>query len=86
MKIEKDKWRHFFAGIAMGLALQALFQWLWRGQIAALLAFIMVVVISYGFEVYSKITGRGHYEIMDAVAAILGGVLGMGLALLFLSI
>jgi hypothetical protein len=37
-----------------------------------------VVAISYGFELYSKYTGHGHYEVMDAVAAIIGGVLGMG--------
>ena len=38
---------------------------------------LLVSIISYGFELYSKYTGHGHYELMDAVASIVGGVLGM---------
>jgi hypothetical protein len=30
---------------------------------------------SYGFELFSKITGHGHYEIADAVASIIGAEL-----------
>jgi hypothetical protein len=47
-----------------------------------IISFIIIIIISYGFELFSLITGKGHYEIMDAVAAIIGGVLGMGLLLL----
>jgi len=84
MRIERDKWKHFYVGIAMGIVAQALFSWLLPKNILvdSLIAFVIVLVISYGFELYSKFTGRGHYEILDAVAATVGGVLGMGLILL----
>ncbi|MGN6164599.1 MAG: hypothetical protein ACTHOF_08665 [Flavisolibacter sp.] len=83
MKIAPDKWKHFFVGIAMGLVLQSLLWWLLPLHIviATVVAFAIVVAISYGFELYSKITGHGHYEVMDAVAAIIGGVLGMAVVL-----
>ncbi|MGZ3839480.1 MAG: hypothetical protein ACXVMS_02790 [Flavisolibacter sp.] len=83
-KIAPDKWKHFFVGIGMGLCFQAFFNW-WmpsRHLTGTLMAFLAVVVISYGFELFSKWTGRGHYEVMDAVAAIIGGLIGMGLVLL----
>ena len=41
-----------------------------------------VGTISYGFELFSLITGLGVYDFMDAVASVIGGVLGLGLALL----
>ncbi len=84
MRIERDKWKHFYVGIAMGIVAQALLSWLLPTNILvdSLIAFVIVLVISYGFELYSKFTGRGHYEILDAVAATVGGVLGMGLILL----
>jgi len=40
-------------------------------------------VISYGFELFSKITGLGRYDFMDAVASAIGGVIGILLALPF---
>jgi glycopeptide antibiotics resistance protein len=40
---------------------------------------LIVISISYGFELFSKITRIGHYDIMDAVASIIGGVAGMGI-------
>ena len=43
--------------------------------------FIMVVVVSYGFELFSKVTGKGHYDFIDAVATIIGGVIGMATVL-----
>ncbi|MGN6401771.1 MAG: hypothetical protein ACTHMD_15045 [Flavisolibacter sp.] len=84
MKIAPDKWKHFFVGIAMGLVLQGLLWWLLplHVVIATVVAFAIVVAISYGFELYSKITGHGHYEVMDAVAAVIGGVLGMAVVLI----
>ena len=47
-----------------------------------IITFILVVAISYGFELYSLITKKGHYEILDAVAAIIGGIIGMAIILL----
>lgn len=84
-KIGRDKWKHFWVGVGMGIVLQAVALWFFPQQIvlATTLAFFAVIIISYGFELYSKITGHGHYEIMDAIAAIIGGALGIGLAFLF---
>ena len=47
-----------------------------------LISFISIVAVCYGFELFSLITKRGHYEILDAVAGIIGGVIGMGIILL----
>ena len=79
MKIARDKWKHFFVGIAMGIVLQLFLWFLFPGQLVleTVIAFILVVMISYGFELFSKFTGQGHYDIIDAVAGIIGGVLGM---------
>jgi glycopeptide antibiotics resistance protein len=80
-KIAPDKWRHFIAGIIMGVIVQAFFWWLWPDQLKLItfLTFIIVLSVSYGFELFSKITGKGRYDFMDAVASVIGGVLGMGL-------
>lgn len=83
-KIAPDKWKHFYAGIAMGLVLQGFANFLLgdRLQMAIAITFVLVLLISYGFELFSKITGLGHYDFMDAVASVIGGVLGMGIILL----
>ena len=85
MKIAPDKWKHFIVGILMGLFFQAVGWWLLPAQLimATTIAFVLVVAISYGFELFSKITGHGHYEVMDAVAAVIGGILGMAIILIF---
>jgi hypothetical protein len=82
-RIAPDKWRHFFAGIIMGAFLQASVWWLWPVQLGlvTLVVFIIVVAVSYGFELFSKITGKGHYDFIDAVASVIGGVMGMAGAL-----
>jgi hypothetical protein len=41
-----------------------------------------VIGVSYGFELFSKITGIGRYDFVDAVASTIGGSLGMGVTLL----
>jgi hypothetical protein len=84
LKIARDKWKHFFVGIAMGMVLQA-FGWFvlpMRIVLDTIVAFIAVIIISYGFELYSKFTGKGHYEVNDAVAAIIGGVLVMAIIIM----
>lgn len=82
--IAPDKWRHFYVGILMGAFLQGLAWWLLPGSIglATLIALAIVVAVSYGFELFSLITGMGIYDFMDAVASVIGGVVGMGAALL----
>jgi hypothetical protein len=82
-KIAPDKWRHFYTGISMGAVLQGLGWWLFPNDLLAvtIIVFLVVCAISYGFELFSKITGMGIYDFMDAVWSAFGGVLGMGLAL-----
>lgn len=84
-RIAPDKWRHFFAGILMGVVLQALGWWLLPMQpvMATIVALVLVIAVSYGFELFSKLTGHGYHEIMDAVASVIGGVAGIGIILFF---
>ena len=83
-KIGRDKWKHFFVGIVMGIVLQGFGWFLFPKQPvwATGTAFVPVIIISYGFELYSKYTGKGHYEFNDAVASAIGGVLGMAMLLI----
>lgn len=85
MRIAKDKWKHFFVGIAMGAVLQGFFFYLmgFHLLLSLLLAFAFSVIIGYGFELYSKFTGRGHYELLDAVAAVIGALIGILAMILF---
>ena len=86
-RIAPDKWKHFFVGIVMGGVLQAISAYILPNHmlLATIIVFVIVVLISYGFEVLSLITGRGHYEVMDAVAAIIGSGIGMAAALIMYS-
>ena len=84
-KIARDKWRHFYVGIGMGILLQGFAFWMLEFSTAwlSLMVFLVIVAISYGFELFSKITGHGRYYFLDAVASIIGGVLGMLITLIF---
>lgn len=77
--IAADKWKHFFTGIVMGIVMQAAAMYLFPEYmlVASIGVFVLVVIICYGFELFSKYTGMGHYEVLDAIAGILGGVAGM---------
>jgi len=81
-KIAPDKWRHFYAGILMGVVLQGIGLWLLAGQplLSTSLALLIVIAVSYGFELFSKFTGIGIYDFMDAVASVIGGIAGMGIS------
>jgi hypothetical protein len=83
-RVAPDKWKHFFVGIGMGAVLQAFASFLLKDHlvIATAIAFVLVLAISYGFELFSKTTGLGIYDIMDAVASAVGGLFGMSLALI----
>ena len=78
-RIPPDKWKHFIVGIGMGMFLQCVFLYLFHLSLlaASIWAFAFSVVIAYGFELFSLITGKGHYEVMDAVAGVLGALVGM---------
>lgn len=83
--IKPDKWRHFETGILMGLVLQFVSWKIFTGSTEKimLISFIAVAIISYGFELFSKITKLGRYDFMDAVASAIGGAVGIALALPF---
>ena len=85
IKIAPDKWKHFLVGIPMGATLQILaWDFIPDHFVAGLIiSFVLVIAISYGFELFSLITKKGHYEILDAIAAIIGGVIGVAITLLF---
>ena len=55
-KIAPDKWKHFYVGILMGLVLQmfAIFFLKQNLPLATGITFILVLVISYGFELFSS--------------------------------
>lgn len=79
--IAPDKKKHFIVGVPLGALLLVLSFWLFPLQpgLSCLLSFIALVAICYGFELVSLITGKGHCDNMDAIAGILGGIVGMGL-------
>ena len=84
MKIAPDKWKHFFVGIIMGAVLQAFFSFLFAAHpaLSIVSALFFSIAIGYGFELFSKFTGKGHYDVMDAVASVIGAALGIGVVLL----
>lgn len=83
--IKPDKWRHFEVGILMGLVLQFISFKMFASNfwLSIIITTIIVIAISYGFELFSKITGKGTYDFMDAVASVIGGLVGMALTLPF---
>ena len=84
MKIAPDKRKHFLVGIVMGAVLQAFFAFLLdaRTGLTVLLSLIFSIAIAYVFELFSKFTGKGHYDVMDAVAGVAGAAIGVGLVLI----
>ncbi len=88
MKIARDKWKHFYVGIPMGAILQMLTFYVMPQHFltSIIVSFILVISISYGFELFSLITKKGHYDIFDAVAGVIGGSIGMGIILLLLKL
>ena len=88
MKIAPDKWKHFIVGIILGLVFQGGTLFFFPGHllVTILVTLGIVIAISYGFELFSLVTGMGHYEVMDAVAAVIGGVLGQGVILIFFTL
>ncbi|MDQ6904481.1 MAG: hypothetical protein M3139_15935 [Bacteroidota bacterium] len=88
MKIARDKWKHFYVGIPMGAILQIITYYIMPQHFVAsiVVSFILVISVSYGFEVLSLITKKGHYDIFDAVAGVIGGSVGMAITLLLLKI
>ena len=84
---EPDKWKHFWVGIPLGLFLiSAPGYFIQIGFISSLLiALISLIAICYGFELVSLITGRGHYDMMDVVAGVAGGILWIAAGCFFIA-
>jgi glycopeptide antibiotics resistance protein len=77
-KIARDKWKHFWVGIPLGAMLQVLsYYYVIRPGSAILTAMVLLIIICYGFELFSLITKLGHHDVIDAVAGILGGAIGI---------
>lgn len=82
-QIQKDKWKHFFVGIAMGMLFEFFILFLIKDHwiIGSIVAFVLITVISYGFEVISLVIKRGHYDMLDAIAGAVGGLFGITVVL-----
>lgn len=71
--IPLDKQAHFWAGLAIMLAVSLFGGWV--------LGFSLAIIAAIGKEIYDM-TGRGTVDYWDAVATIAGGVAGAGLYLI----
>lgn len=78
-KWEPDKWKHFFVAIPLGALIQffVVYFLIANVVIAAIVSFLVLVAICYGFELFSLVTGKGHHDDMDAIAGIIGGTGGI---------
>lgn len=78
-KIEADKKKHFWVGIPLGILLQfgGCFILPLHPLLATIASLAMLVTGCYGFELFSLVTGKGHADHLDAVAGIIGGLIGM---------
>ncbi len=83
IKIAPDKRKHFWVGMLMGAVFRIFTFYFFpeRYIFSIIITFVLIVALTYGFELFSLITGKGHYEIMDAVAGTVGGTIGMGIIL-----
>ena len=84
IKIAPDKKKHFWVGMLMGAIFRIFTLYLFPQHyiISIIITFVLIVALTYGFELFSLITKRGHYEILDAVAGTIGGTIGMVIILL----
>ena len=83
-KIRRDKWKHFLVGLLMGVVFEWILLWLFpmHTAIVSILVLVLIMAISYGFELTSLLIKRGHYDILDAVAGAAGGLVGIIIILL----
>jgi len=79
VKIEKDKRNHFLVGLLIGLLLPIGLNGV-PLLYNILLSSILLLLISYGFELFSLITGWGHHDLMDAVATAAGGAISIAVS------
>jgi lipopolysaccharide export LptBFGC system permease protein LptF len=81
IKIPADKRKHFYVGLFLGGIIYLLTYYLFRFKTTTIIAVTLGIVatISYVFELFSKVTGEGHYEVLDAIAGIAGGSVAIAL-------
>lgn len=84
--ITPDKWKHFIVGMGLGLLLEYLVSELMPAYfiIGSVIALILIMTISYVFELISLLTKKGHYDLLDAVAGTIGGAVGIATIILSL--
>lgn len=83
--IPGDKKKHVVVGAAIAILVFVSANAFWPGNLwlPIALAIGSTTIIGFGFELFSFITGRGHAEIMDAIATVAGGALGVIAVLIF---
>lgn len=83
IKIAPDKKKHFWVGMLMGAIFRIFTFYLFPQHyiLGIIITFVLIVALTYGFELFSLFTKLGHYEIMDAVAGTIGGIIGMAIIL-----
>jgi hypothetical protein len=81
MKVGKDKWKHFFVGILLGMLLHLGLDYFFDLPVlrSLLVSLLLMITLCYGFEILSLVTGFGHYEWADAVSGMVGGAIGITL-------
>lgn len=86
MRIQQDKVKHFVVGFFMGIILPFAGMLMLADYpiIYMAISFGIIVQVGFGFELFSLITGKGHAEIMDAVATVIGGVIGLSIYFIYL--
>ena len=83
-KIALDKRKHFLVGIPLGILLQIISLYFFSAHLLASVAvsFATLCVGCYAFELYSLITGKGHYELADVWFGVAGGAVGIAAVLM----
>ena len=86
IRITPDKWKHFFVGLFLGAVVYLFIYYFLKFRTVTIIAVTLgaVVTVSYVFELFSLVTGKGHYEFLDAFAGILGG--GTAIAVLIFTL
>jgi hypothetical protein len=74
LRIQPDKWKHFFVGIILGAILYGVVLRIFgRSPVFTIITSLTgVALVSYGFELFSLITRKGQYDVLDAVASVIG--------------
>ena len=79
VKIAPDKKKHFYVGMLAGAIFRVFTLYFFPQHylMGIIITLGLVIVLTYGFELFSLITKIGHYDLLDAVAGAIGGTIGM---------